>query len=193
MQMTGGQTDINYNNMTQHWLEVLDEVSRLSSNLGKIRTESNSKNMEEFRKFLLLWLDMQRKTTWRNIPESYQKITVEQSDILSKNLAQAIRNLDFVYSYFATQYQQNFGIWSDYASILTQNMAGMWGIYVKHQISGSGFLYEQDRQFVETIRDIEKDYEDFDNSQSPNKKTKSKSIRNYSEKIDDASEPSVIQ
>ncbi|MDE1816646.1 MAG: hypothetical protein KGI11_08830 [Thaumarchaeota archaeon] len=175
MQMTGGQTDINYNNMTQHWLEVLDEVGRLSSNLGKIRTESNSKNMEEWRKFLLLWLDMQRKTIWRNIPESYQKITVEQSGILSKNLAQAIHNLDFVYSYFATQYQQNFGIWSDYASILTQNMAGMWGIYVKHQISGSGFLYEQDRQFVETIRDIEKDYEDFDNSQSLNKKTKSKS------------------
>lgn len=193
MQMTEGQTDINYNNMTQHWLEVLDEVSSLSSNLGKMRTESNSKNMEEWRKFFLLWLDMQRKTTWRNIPESYQKITAEQSGILSKSLAQAIRNLDFVYSYFATQYQQNFGIWSDYASIMIQNMAGMWGIYVKYQVSGSGFLYEQDKQFVETIRDIEKDYEDFDNAQSPNKKTKSKSIQNYSKKVDDASEPSVIQ
>ncbi|NHI04537.1 hypothetical protein DYY67_2205 [Candidatus Nitrosotalea sp. TS] len=46
---------------------------------------------------------------------------------------------------------------------------------------------------METIRDIEKDYENFDNAQSPNKKTKSKSIQNYSKKIDDASEPSVIQ
>lgn len=193
MQMTEGQTDINYNDITQHWLEVLDEASSLSSDLGKMRTESNSKNMEEWRKFLLLWLDMQRKTTWRNIPESYQKITAEQSGILSKNLVQSIRNLDFVCSYFAAQYQQNFGIWSDYASILAQNMAGMWGIYVKYQVSGSGFLYEQDKQFVETIRDIEKDYENFDNAQSPNKKTKSKSIQNYSKTVDDASESSVMQ
>ncbi len=187
------QTDINYNNITQCCLEVVDEVNRLSSHLGSIRTESNSKNIEGLRQFLLLLLDIQRKIAWSYIPVSYKKIMAEQSVLLTKNLVQSIRNLDFVYSYFATQYQQNFGVWSQYASVLTQNMAGLGGFYVKYKPSASDFPYEQDRQFVETIRDIEKDYENFEHIQNPNKKSKPKSAQNYSKATDETSASSVIQ
>ncbi|MDE1765673.1 MAG: hypothetical protein KGI27_05255 [Thaumarchaeota archaeon] len=195
MQLTDGkdQMDVNYNNLIQCCLEVLDEVSNLSSHLGNIRTESTTKNIEELRRFLLLLLDIQRKTAWGYIPYSYKKIMSEQSGLLSKNLVQSIRNLDFAYSYFATQYLQNSRIWSDYASILMQNTVGAWGVYVNYQPSAYGFLYEQDKQFVEAICDIEKEYENFDHSQNPNRKTKSKSVQNYSKTTDDTSESSMTQ
>ncbi|MDE1763281.1 MAG: hypothetical protein KGH88_03435 [Thaumarchaeota archaeon] len=192
MQLTDGkdQMDVNYNNLIQCYLEVLDEASNLSLHLGNIRTESTTKNIEELRRFLLLLLDIQRKTAWGYIPVSYKKIMTEQSDLLSKNIIQSIRNLDFAYSYLATQYQQNFRIWSDYVSILMQSMAGTLGVYVKS--SASGFLYEQDKQFLETIHDVEKEYENFDYTQNPNRKIKSKNTQNY-KTTDDASESSVIQ
>ena len=188
MQLTDGkdQTDMNYNNLIQCCLESLDEVSRLSTHLGNMRNESNSRNIEELRRFLLLLLDIQRKTSWMYLPASYKKIMAEQSGLLSKTFIQSIHNLDFVYSYLVTQYQQNFGIWADYASILTQNMAGICGIYVKS--SASGFLYEQDKQFLETIHDVEKEYENFDHAQNPNRKVKSKTAQNY-KTTDDESHP----
>lgn len=187
------QIDINYNNIIQCCLEVLDETGRLSSNFGNLRSKSNSKNMEMLRQFLLLGLDIQKKTAWEYIPVSYKKIMAEQSGLLSKNLVQSIRNLDFAYSYLATQYQQSFGMWADCASILTQSMAGIWGFHVKYMSSSSSFLYEQDKQFVETIRDIEKDYENFEYVQTHDKKSKPKSIQNYSKTMDDTSTSSVIQ
>ena len=190
MQLTDDKTklDINYNNLTQHYLEALDEVCLISSHLGNICTESNSKNIEEFRKFLLLWLDMQRKTAWKYIPGNYQKATAEQSGLLSKNFIQSIRNLDFVYSYSATQYQQSFGIWSDYVSIWAQNVADMYGIYVRLQSTGSEFIYGQYERFVKTINDTENAYENFDHTQNSNKKTKSKNIHNNSKTLDDTSD-----
>lgn len=195
MQLTGDKTksDINYNNLIQSCLETLEEACLISSHLGNMCTESNSKNIEEFRKFLLLWLDMQRKTAWKYIPASYQKVTAEQSDLLSKNTIQSIRNLDFAYSYSATQYQQNFGIWSDYVSTWTQNIADMYGVHVRLQSTGSEFIYEQDKQFVKTVHDTENAYENFDHTQNANKKTKSKSILNNSKTLDDTSGSSVIQ
>ncbi len=194
MQSTDDKTkdDINYNNLTQRCLEALDEVRLISSHLGNMCTESNSKNIEEFRKFLLLWLDVQKKTAWKYIPASYQKVTVEQSDLLSKNIIQSIQNLDFVYSYSAIQYRQNFGIWSDYVSIWTQNLADMYGIHVRLQSTGSEFIYEQDKQFVKTIHDTENAYEKFDHTQNANKKTKSKSIQSNGKILDDTSGSSVI-
>jgi hypothetical protein len=194
MQLTDDKTkdDINYNNLTQRCLETLDEVRLISSHLGNMCTESNSKNIEEFRKFLLLWLDMQKKTAWKYIPVSYQKVTAEQSDLLSKNIIQSIQNLDFVYSYSAIQYQQNFGIWSDYVSIWTQNIADMYGIHVRLQSTGSEFIYEQDKQFVKTIHDTENAYEKFDHTQNANKKIKSKSIQSNGKILDDTSGSSVI-
>lgn len=186
------QTDINYNNLTRNYLEALDEIGRLSSHLGDVGTALGSKNVEEFRKFLLLWFDIQRKIAWKYVPANYQKTMAEQSGLLSRNLIQSIRNLDFVYSYFTTQYQQNFKIWSDFLSIGMQNMAGTFDIYAKIQSDESGFLYEQDRQFVETIRNTDKAYENYEHSQNL-KKTKSKSIQSDSKTLDDTSSLSRIQ
>jgi len=195
MQLTDDKahTDINYSNLTRYYLEALDEIDRLSSHLGDVGTTSRSKNIEDLRKFLLLWFDIQRKAAWKYIPANYQKIMIEQSGLLSKNLIQSIRNLGFVYSYSATQYQQNFGIWSDYTSLLMQSMAGIFGMYTRLQSVGSDFLYEQDRQFIETIRDTDEAYENYDHTQNPNKKTKSKDIQKNSKTLDDMSGSSVIQ
>lgn len=192
MQLTKDKEDINYNKLTGYYLETLDEINRLSSHLGDVSTKSRSRNTEEIRKLLLLWFNIQRKIAWKYIPAGYQKIMVEQSGLLSKNLIQSIRNLDFVYSYLSMPYQQSFGMWSDYISFWMQNVADTFGIYTRLQLTGSDFLYEQDRQFVEAIRDTDKAYENYDHIQNPNKKEKSKGNQNNSKTSDDTSGPSVI-
>lgn len=42
MQMTQGQADINYNNMTQHWLEVLEEATRSGINTYETRVDETN-------------------------------------------------------------------------------------------------------------------------------------------------------